>query len=162
MATGAIIAYVPDGTYQTSVLDSHCTLGFFGPAKDLEPWQIAVMKGIASDLAEFKPYYLKKPRISGAGVFVLDPSKDDGYTHAYVSLVDWNGFPYARKLIEEKAGFVDRRHGFTPHMTRSFATSWQPELMIPEPVTVFQWASVDVWLGDERVSFPIDTTEDDS
>ena len=155
MASGAVIVFVPDGSYETTTLDPHVTLGYFGRADDLLPYQVDIMKAIASDLAEQKPYYVKPPSVTGRGVFVVEPEENRGNRYAYIDLIDWNAFPWARKFIETKAGFVDREHGFVPHMTLTFGTAWIPELAQPGRKYDFKWASVDVWMGDDRTSFPI-------
>jgi 2'-5' RNA ligase len=155
MSTGAIIAYIPDGSYQTTTLDPHVTLGYFGDADELEPWQRTVLMGIASDLAETKPYYTKPPKVGGRGTFRIPEENGNGLTYAYIDLIDWNAFPKARAEVEERAGFVDRSHGFTPHMTLTYGNAWIPDHAAPGENYEFKWDSVDVWMGDERISYPI-------
>jgi len=153
---GAVIVMVPNEQYVTSTIDPHVTLAYFGKAEDLQPWEIEIMKNIASDIAQMSPRWATKPKASGRGYFHLDPMYSDGNKFAYIDLIDWNVFPKAREEIETRAGFsVNRGHGFIPHMTIAYSTEFIGELVKPTHMQVFEWASVDVWLGDERFSYPV-------
>ena len=160
MSTGCVIVLVPDEQYHTTTPDAHCTIAYFGEMAELEPFQKDIIMGIASDIAELKRYYETPPKVAGRGVFMVDPKFSDGNTMCYVDLIDHNVLPAMRKLVEERAGFVNRGHGFQPHMTIAFGTSWMPDLAKPSGMYAFKWKSVDVWAGDDRTSFPIGGSAD--
>lgn len=150
-----IIVLVPNEEYRSSVPEPHLTVCDFGKTKDLEPYQKAIIFGLASDIAEMHPYYERPPKVSGRGVFQIDPRFSDGHSMAYVDLIDQNILPAIRRLVEQRAGFVNRGHGFTPHITVAYGTAWMPDLAKPSGLYAFKWASCDVWMSGERTSFQI-------
>lgn len=151
MASGAIIALIPDERYITSTEKPHCTLAYFGRADQLEEWQKTVLRNVTRDLAQIRATYAKSPEVTGRALFTLDPPDDKGNTVAYVDLVDWNVMPRFRSVIEERAGFsLNRERGFIPHITKEFADQFIPDLARPAARSRFGWRSVELWLGDEH------------
>jgi hypothetical protein len=157
MNTSAVMVLVPNADYQTSVPDPHLTLGYFGKAADLLDWQLKLLREVAVDVRDtlHKHYWAKKPKVNGRGVFLIDPEFNDGNKFAYVDLIDHNVLPVVRGMVEERLGFsLNRGHGFTPHMTVAYGTAYIPDLARPDPLSVFTWKSVELWLGDEHEVFP--------
>jgi hypothetical protein len=148
---------VPDEGYRSSSMDAHVTVADFGQAAELANWEREIMLSVAKQVAAFKTYYQKRPKVTGRGVFHLDPQYSDGNTYAYVDLIDWNVFPTVREMVEQKLGItINRTHGFIPHMTVGYGNMWIPDLARPNGQYTFGWDSVQIWLGDERIRFPIE------
>lgn len=153
MSTSAVLVLVPNADYQTNVPDPHVTLGFFGKAAELLDWQLTLLRDVAGNIRDTlnKPYWAKKPKVSGRGTFIIDPEFNDGNKFAFVDLIDHNVLPVVRGMVEDRLGFsLNRSHGFTPHMTVAYGTAYLPDLARPDPLSVFTWKSVELWLGDER------------
>lgn len=151
-----IIALVPDASYQAVAEDPHLTLAYFGKRSDLRDWQVEVIHGLAESLTKIKPYYSRSPKVTGRGIFQVDPEFNEGHSMAYVDLIDDNSLPRYRQEVEERAGFsVNRGHGFIPHITVAFGTAWMPDLARPSGLYAFKWDSVQVWSGDERTVHPL-------
>lgn len=153
---GAIMVMVPNEQYISTALEAHCTIAYFGKASDIQPWEREIMLSVAEKVSQVETYYQRRPKVTGRGVFNLDPQYNDGNMYAYVDLIDWNVFPMVREMVESKLGItINRGHGFLPHMTLAYGTSYIPDMARPQGMYSFGWDSVQVWLGDERIRFPI-------
>lgn len=148
---------VPDETYKAVTPDPHCTLAYFGKAEDIEDWQLATLKRIASEISELSPAYMTAPKVTGRATFMLPPEQNDGNPYCYVDLIDWNVMPKARQLLESEAAFsINRGHGHMPHITAAYSTAWIPDLAKPSGQYSFKWASVELWIADDHTIFPIE------
>lgn len=148
---------VPNEEYSTTAYEPHVTIAYFGKASEIQPWEREIMLSVAKQIAGVDTYYQKRPRVTGRGVFSLDPQYNDGNTYAYVDLIDWNVFPIVREMVESKLGItINRNYGFIPHMTVAYGDTYIPDLARPRGLQPFGWDSVQVWLGDERLRFPVE------
>lgn len=164
MNRGAVIVLVPDGDYKTLATDPHMSLAYFGSAADLLPWQVEIMENVTRSIAMLlrnKPYWNKRPKTNGRVIFHVDPEFNDGNRFCYADAVDHNGIPRLRGVVEDRLSFsLERGHGLTPHMTIGYSDFFSPDLAKPTPMQVFDWKSVELWMGDDRRKFPIQVDGD--
>jgi hypothetical protein len=150
----AAIMLIPDKTYRDArpkTKDHHLTVAFYGAGSNITLAGKSRLRGIVIDIAnEFSPI---KAKANGIGL-LGDPV--DGV--AVVDLIDGVGTLEVRAKCAQYDGLdgatIDKRHGFTPHITMEFLT---PEDSVygeigPDSILGldFTFEAIGLWFNDER------------
>ncbi len=150
----AVIVLIPSAKYvkaRPKTTDHHLTLAYYGLASDLTVEAKSRLRNLVQHLATSAVG--TGGTASGIGVF---DAGGDGF--AVVDLIDGNDSSLLRQFLQNADGLdgatINKRHGFTPHMTREFVPKGDEVYAEITPDMIdnikFRWAAVGCWIGDER------------
>lgn len=161
MSTSAAFMLLPDNGYKTqrpTITDHHLTVAYFGPVAEISPAGLTALRRSVNLIAR----QIGEPISATAnGVGYFDAG-EDGF--AEVDLIDGIGSLKVRMILENLFGSsgnigayprISYRHGFTPHMTRSYIErndAFMGPALIPQNIRPFdfQFVAVGAWIGDEH------------
>lgn len=145
--TSGIICLIPDDSYHTIVEDPHITLAFLGKIAEMTNVQKSDHRWAVNSVAKYIEYNPLNAKINGTGVFSIDPEFNDGNTLAYLDLVDSQQFPNVFSKVQH---LHQSNHGFIPHMTRAYGTTWIPDLAKPKGAYPVRFGKIAVWYGEDE------------
>lgn len=149
-----VIVLIPDAKYtkaRPKTTDHHLTLAYYGLASDLTPEAKSRLRNVVNHLATSAAG--TSGTANGIGIF---DAGNDGF--AVVDLIDGNDTSLMRQFLQSvdtlDGATINKRHGFTPHMTREFVLKEDDVYAEISPDMIdnikFKWTAVGLWMGDER------------